>query len=339
MLNIEKDTIFYVVCPANWATGGPEDLHQLCAELRDNGYRAFMHYLDHNKKKFSSPLHKEYEFFDLPYLDKIENQSKNVVIFPETYCIKLWDKKYKKTQKVVWWLSVTNFFLTLERRQDYLARKNKNFIKRLYKNQTIPSVENVKTIDALHLAHSYFSLDFLRQNNFKILGQIQDYMDDMFYTNEDLIAKKKDIVIYNGVKNGEFLEKIKSRSQDLEWLEMKNMTLAEIADCMIKAKVYVDFGYHPGKEKMPREACLLDCCMIIGKEGSAKYKEDMPIKDEYHFEKEEKNIPQIIDKIRDCLVNYDRKILDFSDYKNVLLKEKETFSADVKHVIFSNLIS
>ncbi len=41
---------------------------------------------------------------------------------------------------------------------------------------------------------------------------------------------------------------------------------------MRKAKLYIDFGYHPGKERMPREACLLDCCLIIGKDGSAKYK-------------------------------------------------------------------
>lgn len=334
MLNINSDTIFYIICPAHFASGGPEDLHQLAAEIRINGYQVFMHYLEFDKKKFKTPLHQEYEFFSLPFADKIDNKPQNVVIFPETYSLSLWDKKYSKVQKIVWWLSVTNFFLTLKRRQDYLERKNKNFIKRLYKDQTIPSVENVKKLNVLHLAHSYFSLDFLRKNDFNILGQIQDYMDDMFYVNEESKSKKKDIVIYNGVKNGEFLEKIKSHSTDLEWVEMKNMTLFEIAECMKKAKVYVDFGYHPGKEKMPREACLLDCCLIIGKEGSAQFKEDMPIKDEYHFEKDEQNIPLIVNQIKNCLSNYDTTIYDFADYKNVLLKEKETFSADVKKVFF-----
>jgi hypothetical protein len=32
------------------------------------------------------------------------------------------------------------------------------------------------------------------------------------------------------------------------------MTLQEIAGWMKKAKVYIDFGFHPGREKMPREA-------------------------------------------------------------------------------------
>jgi len=332
MLQINQDTTFYIICPANFASGGPEDLHQLAAELRNNGYNVFMHYLEYKKKKFPSPVHKEYDHFRLPYAEKIKNHPQNVLIYPETYCLYLWDKRYSKAQKVVWWLSVTNFFLTLKKRQDYLERKNKNFFKRLYKNQTVPTLENVKETDVLHVAHSYFSLDFLKQNNFNILGQVQDYMDDMFYENEEIRSIKQDIVIYNGVKNGEFLEKIKLKSTNLVWLEMKNMTLIEIAECMKKAKVYVDFGYHPGKEKMPREACLLDCCLIIGKEGSAKFKEDMPIKDEYHFEKKDENIPQIINVIRDCLLNYNTKINDFSDYKNVLLKEKETFSSDVRKV-------
>lgn len=117
---------------------------------------------------------------------------------------------------------------------------------------------------------------------------------------------------------------------------MQNMTLKEVANCMRRAKVYIDFGYHPGKEKMPREACLLDCCMIVGKDGSAKYKEDMPILDEYHFEKEEKYIPEIIAKIYDCLEHYPLKIKDFSPYKELLLKEKETFKADVKKVFSVN---
>ena len=335
MLKISTHTTFYVICPAHFASGGPEDLHQLAAELRNNGFRVFMHYLEFKRKEFSSPVHKEYDHFQLPYAEKIDNKSQNILIFPETYCLQLWDKKYSEVQKIVWWLSVTNFFLALEKREKYLERKNKNFIKRLYKDQTIPTVDKVRDTNALHIAHSYFSLDFLNKNHFNVLGQIQDYMDDMFYENEEIKSKKKNIVIYNGMKNGEFLEKIKEKSQDLHWLEMKNMTLSQIADCMKTAKVYVDFGYHPGKEKMPREACLLDCCLIIGKEGSAKFKEDMPIKDEYHFEKEEQNIPQIIDTIKDCLTYYDIKINDFLDYKNVLLREKETFRNDVKKIFYT----
>lgn len=330
MLKIKKSSIFYIICPANHATGGPEDLHQLADELRRNGFETYMHYLNYDKTKNSTPVHKEYLHFNLPYTEEILNNSENIIISPETFITFLWSKKYSKLQKIIWWLSVTNFFISLKDIKQYYESKKFYSFKKLIKNYPIPTIEKVRNTSALHIAHSYFSLDFLRKNNFKILGQIQDYMDDMFYLNENIKGKKENIVTYNGVKNGEFLEKIKEKMPDINWLPMQNMTLEEVAECMKRAKVYIDFGYHPGKEKMPREACLLDCCMIVGKDGSAKYKEDMPILDEYHFEKDEKCIPEIIAKIYDCLENYDVKIKDFKGYKEELLKEKETFKNDVK---------
>lgn len=331
MLKINHNTIFYIACPANFATGGPEDLHQLADELRNMGHKAYMYYYNYKKSK-GHPVHKEYVHFNIPYVTKVENDENNVLILPETSTVMLWKKKYSKMQHVVWWLSVTNFFIVLNK----IKEKKMFFWKKIFKKNQIPTVDNLNKINAFHLAHSYFSLDFLRNNKMNILGQIQDYMDDMFYTNEDLFAQKEKIVTYNGVKNGEFLEKIKAKTPDVNWLPMQNMTLKEVADCMKRAMVYIDFGYHPGKEKMPREACLLDCCMIVGKDGSAKYKEDMPILDEYHFEKDEKYIPEIINKIYDCLENYETKIKDFKTYKEFLLKEKETFKADVKQVFSIN---
>lgn len=331
MLKISKNTVFYIICPANHATGGPEDLHQLGAELRNNGFDVYMHYLNYDKKNNSSPVHKEYLRFELPFVEKIENNEKNIIIFPETFSIFLWDKKYSKTQKVVWWLSVSNFFISLQDIQENIIDKQ-SLTKKIFNPKKAPNLENIKKTNTLHLAHSYFSKYFLKQNGIEVIGQLIGYMEPMFLENKNHQLSKENIVTYNAIKNGEFLEKIKEKTPDINWLPMQNMTLKEVADCMKIAKVYIDFGYHPGKEKMPREACLLDCCMIVGKDGSAKYKEDMPILDEYHFEKDEKYIPEIIEKIYDCIENYKTKIKDFEDYKNVLLKEKETFEEDVRKI-------
>ena len=336
MLKISKNTIFYIICPANYATGGPEDLHQLALELRNKGFEVYMHYLNYDKKNNSSPVHKEYEKFEIPYIETVENNDKNILIFPETFSIFLWKKKYSKMQKIIWWLSVTNFLVSLKTREEYLINKKFLFIKKMYKKFPIPTIENIKKINTYHIAHSYFSKDFLKQNGINVIGQLIGYMEPMFLENKDYKSSKEDIVTYNAVKNGEFLEKIKALTPEIHWLPMQNMTLQEVADCMKKSKVYIDFGPHPGKEKMPREACLLDCCMIIGKEGSARYKEDMPILDEYHFEKDEKNIPEIIAKIHDCVENYTTKIKDFAEYKNFLLQEKETFENGVKNLFKVN---
>ena len=333
MLEICKNSIIYIICPSNNATGGPEALHQLGEELIKQGFRVYMNYMHYEEEKFNTPIHDFYLHYNVPYTFEIENAKQNLVIFPETFCTYLWETKFSNLQKIVWWLSVTNFTISHKLSLNFHKKNVKFFIlKQYFKNYPIPSIENVKKTNAIHLAHSYFSLDFLRTNNFNILGQVSDYMNSQFLEGNDYRKGKENLILYNPVKNSDFLEKIKLKTNSLNWIAIEKMTPLEVANLMKRAKIYIDFGYHPGKERMPREACLLDCCLIIGKDGSAKYKEDMPIKDEYHFEKQDQNIPQIINQIRICLENYDVKINDFSDYKNILLKEKETFSTDVKRI-------
>lgn len=332
MLKISDSSTFYIVCPANYASGGPEDLHQMALALKERGKEVFMHYLNYNKEKFSSPVHKEYEHYGIPYREEIENSNKNIMIFPETFSIFIWEKKYSKIQKVIWWLSVSNFFTSLKAWEENFKENPPKLKHRLLGRIKLPSFKNVKKAKVSHLAHSHFSVDFLQKNNIPIIGKISGYMEGMFTTGENYTSQKKDIVTYNAVKNKDFLENIKKLTPDIHWLPMINMTLDEVANCMKSAKVYVDFGHHPGREKMPREACLLDCCLIIGKEGSAAYKEDIPIKDEYHFEKTEQNIPLIIEKIRDCLAHYDIKIKDFGSYKSELLEERKVFYEKINQI-------
>lgn len=335
MLRISDNSTFYIICPANYASGGPEDLHQMALALKEKGKKVFMHYLNYDKENFSSPIHKEYEHYNIPYNEIVENVSENILIFPETFSIFIWEKKYKKVQKVIWWLSVSNFFVSLKAWEQNLKENPPKFKHRLLGRIKLPSLKNVQKAKVNHLAHSYFSVDFLEKNNIKIIGKISGYMEDMFLTGENFTSQKKDIVTYNAIKNKDFLEEIKNMTPEINWLPMINMSLDEVADCMKSAKVYVDFGHHPGREKMPREACLLDCCLIIGKEGSAFFKEDVPIKDEYHFDKNEQNIPLIITKIKDCIENYDYKIIDFKDYKTDLLLEKKVFYEKIEK-IFDN---
>ncbi|MCW3160314.1 hypothetical protein [Chryseobacterium oryctis] len=338
MLNTFNNNIFYIVCPANYASGGPEDLHQMGLALKEFGQKVYMHYLNYDVEKYSSPVHKEYEHYQIPYTQNVENSPQNIIIFPETFSIFIWEKKYSKIQKVIWWLSVSNFFTSLKAWEENFKKKPITFKQKILGRIKLPSLENIKKAKVNHLAHSHYSVEFLQKNNIQIIGKISGYMEDMFLTEKNYTLQKQDIVTYNAVKNKDFLENIKKITPEINWIPMINMTLEEVANCMKAAKVYVDFGHHPGREKMPREACLLDCCLIIGKEGSAFYKEDVPIKDEYHFDKTEKNIPLIIEKIKDCLLNYNSKIKDFKDYKADLLQEKEIFYKKIKEVFIKNEI-
>jgi hypothetical protein len=110
------------------------------------------------------------------------------------------------------------------------------------------------------------------------------------------------------------------------------MTKEEIIKTLQRAKVYIDFGNHPGKDRIPREAAILGCCVITGKRGSAAFFEDVPIPDEYKFEDKEENIPKIIEKIKDCFRNFEERYKDFEYCREVIRNEPQKFVEDIKKI-------
>ena len=53
-------------------------------------------------------------------------------------------------------------------------------------------------------------------------------------------------------------------------IKLSGFNTKQIINIYNKTKVYLDFGYHPGKDRMPREAALFNNCIITNKKGSAK---------------------------------------------------------------------
>lgn len=90
--------------------------------------------------------------------------------------------------------------------------------------------------------------------------------------------------MYNPIKGYKYSKKIiknLSKNKNIKFIALKGMTVAEIREISKKAKVYIDFGHHPGKDRIPRETAILGCIVIVGKRGSARYKEDISINDEF----------------------------------------------------------
>jgi hypothetical protein len=100
------------------------------------------------------------------------------------------------------------------------------------------------------------------------------------------------------------------------------MAQKEVIQLMSHAKIYIDFGNHPGRDRLPREAALLGCCIITGKSGSAKFYEDIPIDEKYKFEEKDENIEKILNCIQDILKDYETIVADFEQYRAIILDEK-----------------
>ena len=116
------------------------------------------------------------------------------------------------------------------------------------------------------------------------------------------------------------------------------MTPEEVNENLRSAKLYIDFGNHPGKDRIPREAAMCGCCIITGKNGAAQFFEDVAINDEYKFDAIDKNIPSILNKMHYIIDNYDTEINKFAGYRNKIMNEQSVFENEID-VLFTLLDS
>ena len=110
------------------------------------------------------------------------------------------------------------------------------------------------------------------------------------------------------------------------------MTRDEVVGLLRKAKVYIDFGEHPGKDRIPREAAISGCCVITGKKGSAAFSEDVAIPEKYKFQDVPSKIPDISGAVRKCLENYDEETRNFESYRDRIRAEESRFDSDLSSI-------
>ncbi len=304
----------YILCPANRVTGGVELAHQLCDALNNNtSIDAYMWYMDIDNLTSESVVvdqcapeeYAEYntrcarDFFEI-------DRTENIIVFPEAYTgfMELIDK----AQKVLWWMSVDGYInATREEDLEYLA-------------------ENV----ALHLYQSYYAMEYV---NRKIPGAkglyLSDYINDEYGKALDVSANRDDIALYNPKKGYENLKPLIKKTSWLKWVPLSGMSRNEVISTMEHAKIYVDFGSHPGKDRIPREAAANGCCVITNKKGSAAFFKDVPIPDKYKFENPESCLDDIDNLLKEICNSFCEHQKDFHEYREMIIGEKEKFFEDV----------
>ena len=335
----------YIVLPANFKSGGPELGHQLSAlyaEKKDA--QTIIAYT--NVKEGESPIHPEFKKYvsDWERYENIIDDKDSIIIYPETLVNRLSDYKYAK--KVIWWMSV-DFYLQNAKVKYYflsIRRNSKNpykifrcllsTFKRIANGRFTAFRKSIYWAD-LHLYQSEYARLFLLDCGFNNIMPLSDYINDMYFNNVNKSLEKKDRkdnVLYNPRKGWTFTKKLIQREPTLNWIPIENMTTSDVVDLLRSSKLYIDFGNHPGKDRFPREAAISGCCIITGKYGAAKNKIDIEIPDSYKFENSDENIPYIISLIKDCLINYDDRVIDFSNYRKKIEREKSQFIVEANEV-------
>lgn len=298
--------MIYILCPANLQTGGPEVLHQLGYKLNLLGVDAQMFY--YNRQEGIDPVCECYRKYNVQYSSKLEFDENATVIIPEGGISLI--HQLKNCRIVIWWLSV-----------DYAKYTDKD-VEFMRDNSNI-----------YHLVQSQYALEHLH-NNLKLDKNIyflSDYLNNAFFdptveVDDDL---RENIVLFNPKKGiNKTATLIMSSDHRIKWQALYGLTAAGMRETMRKAKVYIDFGEHPGKDRIPREAAMCGCCVITNKKGAAANDLDVEIPDKYKFG-DDVPLAQIYECINGIFENYGDKKKDYVSYINKISGEFKEFEKDI----------
>lgn len=303
----------YVLAPACVCTGGPELLHQLVYQLRQMGKDAYIVYTECGQKKPLECVHDAYKKYvgsNVLSIDMINFTERCVVVFPETHS--KYVGLFKEAICCYWWLSVDNYLR--------------------YVNLGCTS-ELLKEVD-YHFYQSEYAHQFLVELGVpsERMYELSDYINDDYLERERDILKKEDIIAYNPLKGKYYTKGIIRFMPNYKFVPIENMTTIQVKKLLQKSKIYIDFGQHPGKDRLPREATLQKCCIITGKRGAAGNRYDIEIPEKYKIDESVTTFDYVAEVIRNCLDNYDNCICDFSKYYNKIIEEKSKFIMNVRNI-------
>lgn len=339
----------YIVSPYK-KTGGPRSLHQLANLLTDKGKEVYMIYGDH------SPI---MNVTELLYSDckaklafSIEDDSNNILITSEYDTG--WHLRYKNVKKVIWWLSLTSYLQNNPwiAARDWTIGKGKNgiLIPAMYlkwKFKCFSTRRNQKYLksnkelqDCYHLYNCEYVKDYLiargiSSNNMQYLcGPID--ISDINKTNT--IENKKDIVCYSPAKMNmknfsQIINIVRERHKNYQFVELANMSHDELLNVLNRAKLYVDFGYFPGPERIPREAVSQFCNILTSRDGSAANDIDVPIPDKFKLDYRSLSFNEIANRIIEMVSDYNKDLFFYDEYRRKVVNQIERFTEDIDKVV------
>lgn len=342
MIHIYPNTKIYILVPAGIKSGGPEFLHQLAFYLRKHlNLNAFLYHIPIHHKQ---PVPEQYQRYNNSIINEIEDNENNVLISPEVSHLLKAMSNFNKIRKIIWWLSLDNYF--------YDKFLNENKIKSIFFRslnklfQFLNSTLFIELTDVARKKYLHFNLmdDKLVSQasvnicsarhveksllNYEILNvvYISELLNEEFLKISWDASAKENIIAYNPKKGIRFTKKIIKRAADLKFIPIqRKLSKDEVISLLKKAKVYIDFGNHPGRDLLPREAAMLGCCVITNKRGGAKLYADLAINDEYKFDETQNNLTQIIKKINECITEYNIKVQDYEFYRKGIINEPKIF--------------
>jgi hypothetical protein len=311
MFHLDSTSRIFIVCPAGVRTGGPHSLHQLCGRLRDVGHDASLVYVRSAEVRDAliqgrpwttcivrEPTAPSYPEYAIRQADAIEDDPRHVLIVPER--APEMAEAFSRIQKAIWWLST----------------------------QAAPISRSAGPPDACHLCQSVAVADLLRAR-----GLDNVFMLESYAVLRPTGAPKRPQVAFNPAKGHELTSRIVACAPDVTFVPLAGMTDDAIASTLSESMLYIDFGHHPGRDRLPREAVLAGCALLVANTGTVAVFADMPIPRRYKIDPADADPRAIADRIRVMLRRFPHDLGDFQMFRRLVEDERARFERHV-HILF-----
>jgi len=290
--------VIVVVCPSGTVTGGPEALHQLVDAVNyiSPGYGAMCY----TPFESEHPVTPAYSKYNIPVIKKDEIPEGALIVLPEIYphFIPLFTQKC-----CIWWLSVDN-----------------------HGTHGVGSLDNT----FVHLAQSYYAYAHVEKTYQKSALMLSDYINDVFTI--DKSQDRKQQVVVNMAKGGALIQEFQRLFPHIPVVPVTGMSREEVHGLLKESMVYIDFGHHPGKDRMPREAALSGAVVFSTSVGAANNDVDLPIDRWYKFN----SVSELSGKVEMVFSGYEAHLVSQYTYLEQIVLQKETFFEEARRLVELN---
>ncbi|WP_375401451.1 hypothetical protein [uncultured Amnibacterium sp.] len=336
----------YVMYPRGDQTGGPEALHQLVHTLREMGQQA---YLFPRPGTAQNARAAAYEKYNAPEVAWPSDDTGNAIIASEMSIHLL--RRFVSADRFCWWLSIDNSPLVKDERSRYnVWAADGTRAQRPLVGQVRALVRQVKRRlrgdyrllrDVEHLAQSEYALSYL-YSKFDITATLLTDYTTLPNFADRIVAPasaRGDIVAYNPKKAARVTAVVMKYMPDVVFRPLEKMTRDEVVETLLTSAIYLDLGYHPGKDRMPREAVLCGAVTIVGRRGTGAFDGDTPLPWEQKVATSGSYVENAVKVVRATLNNLDSAVLGQASYKVIVEAERDTFRKDVKRCFIDGHLS
>jgi hypothetical protein len=114
-------------------------------------------------------------------------------------------------------------------------------------------------------------------------------------------------------------------------IRIENMSQNQVQDVLARSKYFIDFGHHPGKDRIPREAAIANCIPIVRFEGAARHIEDVYLPKYLKIDLELMiNAEFLTEQINKLELNRPKILASIEPYKRKIKSELNVFNSQVQ---------